>query len=402
MTKVAARMRAKDEERFPKLKEIKTHPALDEFPLMNETEFARLVWSIRKIGLVRPILQDKDGRIIDGRCRFLACEIANVEPKLEPPKDGLAAYLFAMNIARRHLNHGQRAMIVALVEQVSDDGFIGRILSENLTRAHRGPGELCIADALVDEPDYPEKLVTDEARLIVRHDDLAKRVGCGLSLAEAYDLATQREHETAKRAEDHQRLVQLRGEAPFIAAQVDEGALTLDQALAQAEETAAAPLLADHVQAIRALGRRMIADTIEIGRRLAECRRIARRDWIGWLDRELGLSDRSALNFIRVYELAAARSENFSDLNLPVSGLYLLAQPSTPESVRDEVFQRAAAGEAISLTDIKREVSGERPTADRLSGLAKIAEQLAEERPDDPLVHQLQALVFKMASWKRG
>jgi hypothetical protein len=62
--------------------------------------------------------------------------------------------------------------------------------------------------------------------------------------------------------------VQLRGEAPFIAAQVEEGALTLDQALAQAEETAAAPLLEDHLRAIRALGRRMLADAIEIGERM--------------------------------------------------------------------------------------------------------------------------------------
>jgi hypothetical protein len=86
-------------------------------------------------------------------------------------------------------------------------------------------------------------------------------------------------------------------------------------------------------------------------------------------------------------------------LDLPVSGLYLVAQPSPPESVRDEVFQRAAGGEALSLADIKREVSGERPvTGDRLGGLAKIAKQLAEERPDDLLVQQLQALVFKMAS----
>ena len=117
---------------------------------------------------------------------------------------------------------------------------------------------------------------------------------------------------------------------------------------------------------------------------------------IGWLDRELGLSDRSALNFIQVYELAKTRSENFSDLSLPVSGLYLLSRPSTPELVRDNILRRAEAGETLSLADIKREVSGETPTTARLSGLAQIAEQLAEERPDDPLVQQLQALVAMM------
>lgn len=160
---------------------------------------------------------------------------------------------------------------------------------------------------------------------------------------------------------------------------------------------AAAPLLAEHVQAIRTIGRRMMADALEIGRRLAECRRIVRRDWIGWLDRELGLTDRSALNFIRIHELASSRSENFADLDLPVSGLYLLAQPSTPEAIRDDIITRAAAGEAVSFAEIKREVSGETPTAAPVKGLAKLAAQLAEERPDDPLVQQLQALVTALA-----
>ena len=140
----------------------------------------------------------------------------------------------------------------------------------------------------------------------------------------------------------------------------------------------------------------MMADALEIGRRLAECRRYVRRDWIGWLDRELGLTDRSALNYIRIHELASARSENFSDLNLPVSGLYLLARPSTPEAVRDGVIARASAGEAISFADIKRQV-GEPSTAAPIKGLAKIAARLAEDRPDDPLVRQLQALVTALA-----
>jgi hypothetical protein len=364
---------------------------------MDKAEFARLVWSIRKIGQVDPILQDESGRIIDGRCRFLACEVAGAEPTLAPPKDAIAAYLFAKNIARRHLNLGQRAMITVLIEDLPDDGFVGQIMARNLVRRHLSRNELLILDARVDEPDYPETLVSDEARLIIRYDDLAERVSrFSLPLGEAYDLALQREREAARRAEDQQRLVQLRGEAPFVAALVDEGTLTLDQGLARAEEMAAAPIIAEHVQAIRALGRRMMEDALEIGRRLAECRRYVRRDWAGWLERELGFSDRSALNFIRIHELAATRPENFSDLDLPVSGLYLLAQPSTSKAVRDDIFRRAAAGEAISFAEIKREVSGERPPGDRLGGLAEVAAQLAAERPDDPLVQQLQALVTKM------
>ena len=109
---------------------------------------------------------------------------------------------------------------------------------------------------------------------------------------------------------------------------------------------------------------------------------------------ELGVSDRSALDFIRVYELAVAKSENFTDLNLPVSGLYLLARPS----VRDEVFRRAQAGEVLSLDDIKSEIGIKKPAANLDADLHRIAEQLAEARPGDMLVEQLQALVSKMAA----
>jgi hypothetical protein len=127
---------------------------------------------------------------------------------------------------------------------------------------------------------------------------------------------------------------------------------------------------------------------------------IGHGDWIGWLNRELGISDRGALDFIRLYELALARSENFSDLNLPVSGLYLLARPSTPEPVRDKVFHRAAAGEVLSLSDIKQEMEGdEKPTgASPLNAdLCRIADRLSAERPDDPLVRQLHDLAAKIA-----
>jgi hypothetical protein len=141
----------------------------------------------------------------------------------------------------------------------------------------------------------------------------------------------------------------------------------------------------------------MVADAIEIGQRLIDAKRLCGHgNWLPWLDREFGWSDDTAINYMRVAELA--KSRNIRDLNVPVSGLYLLARPSTPQSVRDDVLQRAADGEAISFEDIKREVSGERPAVVQLSGLAKIAEQLAEDRPDDPLVHELQALVSKMSS----
>jgi hypothetical protein len=375
---IAGMVRAERAAGFPALGAYTPHPFLDAIPWMTDNEFVGLVWGVKRTGLLMPIVVDGD-IIIDGRCRLVACGLAGVEPRFEPFKydgdpddkeDEIREYIWDVNMMRLHLRPTERLVYEARIVARSPD----------------------LADHFHD--------LSEEALMIVRdYPDIAVRMcgAGGLPLAEAYHEALGREAEAAKREEERQRLDRLRLEAPFVAAIVEEGTMTLDQGLMYAEEIAAAPLLAEHVQAIRALGRRMMADALEIGRRLAECRRFIHSDWAWWLERELGLPYRSALNFIRIHELAAARSENFSDLDLPVSGLYLLAQPSTPESVRDEIFQRAAAGEAISFAEIKREVSGETPTAAPVKGLAKLAAQLAEDRPDDPLVQQLQALVIALA-----
>jgi len=375
---IAAMVRAERQAGFPALGAYTPHAHLEAIPWMTDDEFVGLVWSMKRSGLLDPIVVDGD-IVIDGRCRLVACRLAGVEPRFKPfqydgdPEgrdDDIKNYIFSVNCMRQSLSRSERLMYEARIVARSPD----------------------LADHFHD--------LSDEALLIARnYPDLACAV-CGPfgpSIAEAYEKALEWEREVARREEERQRLDQLRLEAPFVAAMVEEGTLTLDQGLARAEEVAAAPLLAEHVRAIRALGRRMMADALEIGRRLAECRCHVRRDWIGWLDRELGLTDRSALNFIRIHELAASRSENFADLDLPVSGLYLLARPSTPQAIRDDIIARAAAGEAISFAEIKREVEGETIAPAPVKGLAKLAAQLAEERPDDPLVHELQALVAKMA-----
>jgi hypothetical protein len=82
---------------------------------------------------------------------------------------------------------------------------------------------------------------------------------------------------------------------------------------------------------------------IEIGCRLAACKaELGHGNWLPWLDREFGWSDRTALNFMRVYEMVT-KSEKFSDLSLPVSSLYLLAAPSTPEEARQAVIESSSA-----------------------------------------------------------
>jgi hypothetical protein len=63
----------------------------------------------------------------------------------------------------------------------------------------------------------------------------------------------------------------------------------------------------------------------------------------------------SALNYMRVYELSL-KSENFSDLRISVSGLYLLAAPSTPPEAVDKVIERAKSGECQAHAEIKGKI----------------------------------------------
>jgi hypothetical protein len=115
-------------------------------------------------------------------------------------------------------------------------------------------------------------------------------------------------------------------------------------------------VLAENADAIRKLRKRAIGDVIEIGRRLTEMKEICGHgNWLPWLQREFGWTNRDALNCMRVYELSL-KFENFSDLRIPVSGLYLLAAPSTPPQIVDQMIARAKTGERLAHAEIKGKI----------------------------------------------
>ena len=116
---------------------------------------------------------------------------------------------------------------------------------------------------------------------------------------------------------------------------------------------------------LAALGKRAIKDIIEIGRRLTEVRHgidqqagtaAAHGEWLTWLEDEFGWKDQTAKNFIKVYE-ASTKTPNFGDLNLPVSGFYALAAPSTPHEARAAIIEKAKEKEKLSLAEVKRMIN---------------------------------------------
>jgi hypothetical protein len=118
-------------------------------------------------------------------------------------------------------------------------------------------------------------------------------------------------------------------------------------------EPQADQFLTDRACRIRALRKRALADIIEIGRLLSECKvHCGHGNWLPWLGREFGWSADTAERYIQLDKLAD-QIPQIADYDIPVSGLYLLAAPSTPETAREEAIARAEAGERLKHAEVQ-------------------------------------------------
>ena len=92
------------------------HPYAHLFPMMNQGAHKELVADIKKNGLLHPLITH-DGKIIDGRNRFLACEELGIKPRTEELPEGVDPldYVISTNYTRRHLSESQRALAAARI-----------------------------------------------------------------------------------------------------------------------------------------------------------------------------------------------------------------------------------------------------------------------------------------------
>src|ERR1041385_5743384 len=94
---------------------LEFHPIASLFPMMDDDELAELADDIRDQGQREPIILH-EGKILDGRNRYLACERAAVEPIVENfSGDDPLAFVVSLNLIRRHLSESQRAMVAAKI-----------------------------------------------------------------------------------------------------------------------------------------------------------------------------------------------------------------------------------------------------------------------------------------------
>ena len=76
------RLKKKPLGRSDKKFDIKFHPLAGIFPMMNAEEFEGLKSDIETHGLLEPIWT-YNGKIIDGRNRYLACQKLGIKPKFK-------------------------------------------------------------------------------------------------------------------------------------------------------------------------------------------------------------------------------------------------------------------------------------------------------------------------------
>ena len=196
-----------------KIFELPVHPAADVFPMLDDDELAELANDISENGLQQPVVVAQVGEewmLIDGRNRRAACKLVRVEPAYTV-LDGVAdigEHILSLNIYRRHMTKGQRAMAVARVLETSTQTQRDAAKTASVSR-----GRVHQAQAVL-------KYAPDQAYLVLTG---------AVSLDDAYRKA-QESKNAANSVE--QRFARLKSEWPDLATQVEEGRLALDEAIA--------------------------------------------------------------------------------------------------------------------------------------------------------------------------
>jgi hypothetical protein len=162
------------------------HPAACIFPMMAELELNELADDIQRNGQREDIIM-LDGKILDGRNRWIACKLRGITPKTVNAGNEVndpVSYVLSLNLHRRHLTPSQSSMCAARARDIYDKQAKERQkLSEG--RGQKGPANL--PDVKGDARDAAGKAFgvsgksVDLATRVIKRGipDLAKAVDAG-------------------------------------------------------------------------------------------------------------------------------------------------------------------------------------------------------------------------------
>lgn len=211
--------------------EGEVHPLAARWPMLPDDELAALADNIATHGQAEPITLDEDGRLVDGRNRLAACELAQIEPKFVRDLDldddlKVAAFINTKNAQRRNVTTGQKAMSVA--EQLAAQG--------KRKNGRWSRGSVTSATNVADN-ERAWRAAMERAGLILDHaPNLADQVVVGsitlndaATQAEAVRDAELREREAERLRQE--QIKDLKSNRPDLAKLVDKGELALTEAL---------------------------------------------------------------------------------------------------------------------------------------------------------------------------
>jgi hypothetical protein len=169
--------------------EFEWHPVACMFPIPQGPEFDAMVEDLKQHGLREngTVWIDSTGKIwgVDGRFREKACDVAGVEFSYEPRKfrdeSRVVAYILSRNLARRHMNESQRAILGArllpmFAEEAQKRKVTGKQVVANLPDGQKGRAREHVAALL----NVSDRLIQDAKTLLENNSpELIQRVERG-------------------------------------------------------------------------------------------------------------------------------------------------------------------------------------------------------------------------------
>lgn len=170
---------------------MKPHQIAEIFPSIEGAEFQALVDDIQKNGCIQPLVMYQ-GKILDGRNRWRACEKLGIKPKTTDYRgDDPIGFVLSLNLTRRHLNESQRAMVGAKIATLgkgqrpeSEPGRDGSIDPSGSKTIKKAAEKLNVSSGSIKRARKVEEEGTKELKRAVERGDVAVSVAAKLAEAE--------------------------------------------------------------------------------------------------------------------------------------------------------------------------------------------------------------------------